>query len=296
MIRKLLIIALVSASLAGLGASSAAADGLPLGYKTKLYLTGAGKGSVTVAAGAFVHTYTTPSCAAPPAGNGCVIAAYNGQITLFYESPAFGSLFAGWLGTDCAGTAPACYAYNNGEMLARFEPKVVVPPAATYPLSVTLNGSGTGTVTGEAISCPGTCTHSYPAGTHVTLTASAGSLSTFTGWSGACTGTASTTCDVSMDAARNVTATFAASLVLRRSLTVSVLGDGRVTATGIDCPGDCAESYPLGAQVTLTAVPQPGWRLYGWSGACSGANATCTVGMSVSRNVTATFLPSLGSA
>ncbi|MFN2590153.1 MAG: hypothetical protein ABR518_05240 [Actinomycetota bacterium] len=42
----------------------------------------------------------------------------------------------------------------------------------------------------------------------MTLTATAASGSTFTGWSGACSGTAAT-CTVTMDAAKTATATFA---------------------------------------------------------------------------------------
>ena len=40
-----------------------------------------------------------------------------------------------------------------------------------YTLTVALAGTGSGRVTGSGISCPGTCSHSYAAGTVVTLTA-----------------------------------------------------------------------------------------------------------------------------
>ena len=68
-----------------------------------------------------------------------------------------------------------------------------------------------GTVSGTGISCPGTCSHSYTAGTTVTLTASAASGSNFSGWSGGvCSGTG--TCTVTMNSDQTVTATFAATL------------------------------------------------------------------------------------
>ena len=47
------------------------------------------------------------------------------------------------------------------------------PPAPTFALTVALAGTGTGTVTGPGINCPGDCTETYPAGTPVTLTATA---------------------------------------------------------------------------------------------------------------------------
>jgi hypothetical protein len=73
--------------------------------------------------------------------------------------------------------------------------------AATYTLTVSKNGTGSGTVTSSP---PGTA---YNAGTSVTLTATPGANSTFAGWSGACSGR-SGTCTVVMTRNAAVTATF----------------------------------------------------------------------------------------
>lgn len=88
--------------------------------------------------------------------------------------------------------------------------------APSYGLTVTTAGTGTGLVTSSTggISCPGTCTASIASITgstitEVTLTASPAAGSSFTGWSGSCTGTA-TTATVTMSAARACTATFGA--------------------------------------------------------------------------------------
>ena len=78
--------------------------------------------------------------------------------------------------------------------------------APSYTLTASTAGSGSGTVTGSGISCPGTCSKSFTSGTAVTLTAALASGSTFAGWSGACSGTGS--CSVTMTAAKSVTATF----------------------------------------------------------------------------------------
>ena len=79
----------------------------------------------------------------------------------------------------------------------------------TQTLTVATAGTGTGTVTSSpaGISCPGDCSEAYTTGTVVNLTATPGGGSTFTGWSGACTGTGA--CQVTMNAATSVTATFA---------------------------------------------------------------------------------------
>lgn len=75
-------------------------------------------------------------------------------------------------------------------------------------LSVSIGGNGTGTVAANGLTCNGTtCTGSYATGTKVTLTATAGTGSTFVGWAGACTGTA--TCEATVTGATVVTATFA---------------------------------------------------------------------------------------
>jgi len=77
---------------------------------------------------------------------------------------------------------------------------------SSYILTVNKNGSGSGLVTGQGIDCDGNCSEQYDENTQVTLTAAPNSGSTFGGWSGACSGTAS--CQIMMDEAKSVTATF----------------------------------------------------------------------------------------
>jgi uncharacterized repeat protein (TIGR02543 family) len=78
----------------------------------------------------------------------------------------------------------------------------------TYKLTVTKAGTGAGTVTSSppGISCGTTCSHLFNSGTVVKLTATPFSGHTFTGWSGACTGTG--TCSVTMTSPKSATATF----------------------------------------------------------------------------------------
>jgi hypothetical protein len=76
-------------------------------------------------------------------------------------------------------------------------------------LTVTLAGLGSGTVTSNpvGIDCAGTCLASFPNDTAVTLTATPANGSTFLGWSMDCVGVGD--CLVTMNAAKNVIATFA---------------------------------------------------------------------------------------
>lgn len=83
-------------------------------------------------------------------------------------------------------------------------------PATEYTLTVTKAGTGTGTVTSSpaGINCGATCTYAYDEDTEVTLTATPTGDNVFAGWSGTggCTGTS--TCVLTMSAAKAATATF----------------------------------------------------------------------------------------
>jgi hypothetical protein len=81
-----------------------------------------------------------------------------------------------------------------------------LPPPAQHSITVSLAGTGSGTVTGSGITCPGVCTNSFVSGTGVSLTATAAAGSTFAGWSGACGGTG--TCNGTLSSDLHVTATF----------------------------------------------------------------------------------------
>jgi hypothetical protein len=162
-------------------------------------------------------------------------------------------------------------------------------------LAVNKNGTGSGSVTSSpaGIDCGLTCTTSFAKNTVVTLTPTASAGSTFTGWSGDCSGTGA--CTVTMDQAHSVTATFDLIPVVpppSYTLTVGKNGTGSGTVTSspgaISCGATCSQTYTQGTVVTLTPTPTAGSTFAGWSGDCTGTGA-CTVTMSQARSVTATF-------
>jgi uncharacterized repeat protein (TIGR02543 family) len=163
----------------------------------------------------------------------------------------------------------------------------VVPP--TYPLTASKGGTGTGTVTSSptGIDCGATCSAIFNYNTSVILTATPATGSTFTGWSGDCTGTG--TCTVTMSAAKSVTATFTLNTY---ALTVgkSGTGAGAVTSSpaGIDCGVTCSANFNYNTSFILTATPATGSTFAGWSGDCIGIG-TCTVTMISAKSVTAIF-------
>ncbi|HWW74180.1 MAG TPA: hypothetical protein VNZ44_02220 [Pyrinomonadaceae bacterium] len=90
-----------------------------------------------------------------------------------------------------------------------------------------------------------------------------------------------------------VGAQMAAANVGVPSVTVSVNGGGKVASLDrlIACGSKCAASYELNAEVTLTASADSNSVFTGWTGACSGAQTTCTVNVNDALNVTASFAP-----
>jgi hypothetical protein len=162
-------------------------------------------------------------------------------------------------------------------------------------LTVTKEGTGTGSVGSSpaGITCGADCSEAYDAGTVVTLTATPDANSTFTEWGGdgASCGSA-TTCQVTMDAAKVISATFTLIPPETFVLTVSTQGTGTGSVgsspAGITCGADCSETFDAGTVVTLTATPDANSIFTGWSGACTGTGP-CTVTMDEDRAVTATF-------
>src|SRR5687768_13498224 len=68
-----------------------------------------------------------------------------------------------------------------------------------------------------------------------------------------------------------------------KTLTVTLGGVGGTggsvvsAPSGINCPGDCTESYAHNTDVTLTAMASSGYVFTGWSGGCNTTNGTICV-------------------
>ena len=208
-----------------------------------------------------------------------------------------GSSFVDWQGA-CTGANPVCQVTMDAAQVDDSHLRIVAPN--TYPLTVTKSGTGSGVVTSvpAGIDCGVDCGESYDPGTVVTLTAAATGGSTFVNWQGACTGT-NPVCQVTMDAAKVTTATFAfAPNTYPLTVAKSGTGSGVVASVpaGIDCGADCAESYAAGTVVTLTATATGGSTFVDWQGACTGVSAVCQITMDAAKVTTATFAnPTLGS-
>src|SRR5215207_8246168 len=135
-----------------------------------------------------------------------------GADALLTATASPGSIFAGWGGaclftrTASTCTLPRVFGPTTRTAIARFERLSIIRPSV---LTVSLAGTGAGTVTGPGIACPGDCAQSYVDNAAVALSTTPAAGSSFAGWSGSCSGTASG-CALTMNAGKTVTAEFTA--------------------------------------------------------------------------------------
>lgn len=207
----------------------------------------------------------------------CSVSLADGTAVSLAATPSGASRFAGFSGA-CTGSTCALTLTADATVTATF--------VATFDVSVTFAGTGSGTVDfgGAATACTATCTRTFDGGTSVSINGTHGTNSVFAGFSGDCTGAG--TCTAT--AAKSITATFTAT----HTLTVAFGGSGTGTATGtggISCPGTCAVTLAEGASVSLDATANSGSRFDAWSGPCSGATCSFTMGTS-DTTATATFV------
>ena len=254
-------------------------------YELDVSWTGDGDGTVRSADGAI-------ECGVE--GSDCSAIYSHGQTVVLTPESVSSSHFEGW-GGSCQGDASTCELTMtaNRSASARFQ-------LNSYTLSVTVTGSGEGTVTstGGTIECGsgGTkCDAAYLHGQMVNLTATWGTYSELTAWGGACAHAEESSCLLEVTGTTEVVAEIN---LITHEIQVDTLGNGAGTITtadqDIDC-GDgkesCEASYEHGSMVTLHAEASEGSTFVGWSGDCAhaGMDEECALEVTESRDAAAEF-------
>src|SRR4029078_7491613 len=129
----------------------------------------------------------------------------------------------------------------------------------------------------------------------------------FSGWTGACNGLGST-CTVITNGHVQANATFTAvtsdggggggaggggggggtTTGSTASLSVKTSGGkGLITSTpaGISCGTTCSAKAAPGTAITLSILPEPGFRFVNWTGACTGTVTSCPFALNATASV-----------
>ena len=249
------------------------------------------------------HTYVTGPAALTAGQWYYLVGVYNGsQITLYINGAQVGSAS---LTGNVMSTSDLCYIgryttpYFNGtidevrisnmsrsvswittEYNNELNPStfctVGSEEAQVYTLTVSVNPSAGGSVSAD-VEPP------YYYGDVVTLTETPSAGYTFSSWGGDGSGTA-TTCVITMNSNKTVTATFTENTYM---LTVNTVGSGVVQL-------NYAGPYYYGTSVQLTALPTSGWGFDHWEGDLAGSANPATLTFTGNMQVTAYFvLPQL---
>lgn len=197
--------------------------------------------------------------------------------------------FSDWGGTYCRTNSPICTILltTNIQLTATYNPVIDLTISGNGIGVLTSSGTPTSTDTirytngaGGQLRYGASARIILPNGSTVTVTASTGAYSAFTGWSGAAGCASASTCTVTMDGYHAIVATFTASAAaypLR--VVMSPLAGGVVVSspTGINCPGVCTSTFTAGVSVSLTTTAASGYRFLGWANAGCAKNLPCVV-------------------
>ena len=156
-------------------------------------------------------------------------------------------------------------------------------------------GSGSGTITGTGISCPGDCTEVYPNETWVSLVATPSSGYVFGSWGpGACNGSVSSACSVLMNANTTAVANFVvAPVAFNYSLSSS--GTSNVAKTSGDAytQNTITKTLLAGAteSVTLSLSGVPSGTTYSIANGTCSPTCTSVITFTVTPSTTAGTYP-----
>ena len=236
--------------------------------------------TVTVTGPGMVGNMVTGSGTLGPmnCGNGgtaCSVSYTKLTSVLLGALPNTGMVFLGW-GGDCAGTANTCTLTNGvaHNVTATFG-SATPAPARTWPLNVTVSGSGSVTTPYGGINCGTDCSETLAEGSSAAMTATPAAGYKINAWGGDCASSGSaSTCTVSMSQARNVSVSFVAAADTTPPTVSSATPGAGATNVAVTSPVSVTFSKP----VNCSTVSGTTFKVGAVSGtvSCSGNTATFT--------------------
>ncbi len=160
-----------------------------------------------------------------------------------------------------------------------FENRAAPLGGGDAPITLTIEKVGVGEVNRTPAK------DSYLCGETVTLSASATAPWSFESWSGAIT-SANATETITLNKSETVVANFSNPTLYTLAVDVVSNGDGVGGTVTQDPP---QQTYLYGTEVTLTAVPTPGWSFVGWEGDITGTDPVTPVTITGDMAITAIF-------
>ena len=170
-------------------------------------------------------------------------------------------------GGDCSGSGTSCTLTMDADKTA----SVTFEECTPRTLTVSAGSNGR--------TSPASGTHDYCNGESVTVTATPDTNYKVDAWGGACSGSG-TSCTLTMDADKTASVTF----VRTYTLTVSAGSNGTTS------PAPGTHTYCDGDSVTVTAIPNAGYKVGAWGGDCSGSGTTCTLTMDANMTASVSFV------
>lgn len=223
------------------------------------------------------------ACTATSEPDACDWTFARGATVVLTATPSgSGTSFVGWSTPDCPGTGQCRLTLDADQSVVALFSKL------TLRLRLSGNDNGDELVTSEpaGISCSSDCEFDFDARSTVRLTVSSGS-SKLTSFPFGCTSVEGNVCTVTMlDDPQTVGVEFNSAGgpgqpdLVQVSVRVRKTGDGagRITATGLDCGGNCSAKFKYGKLEPFSAVADPGSLFGGWGGICaSDRELRCTL-------------------
>lgn len=230
----------------------------------------------------FTRTQYTLTIQDTPGGSTNPVAGvydyYAGDVIAITAIPAGGYQFVQWQGDaveDELSASTTVLMDGNKTVSALFTPE------QTFPLTISVSDP----VAGITDPVPGI--YSYTSGQIATVTASANPGYNFVNWTGDVSGNVTTlTIEITMDAAKSITANFAPDTAPQHTLSMQVNQAG----WGNTDPSIGNHDYNENTVVTIEALPNTGYRFVQWLGAVANQGAiSTTVLMDGDKTVTAIF-------